>query len=29
MHIVALLAARWGVTDEPLGKTVRFALARS
>jgi hypothetical protein len=29
MHIVALLAARWGVTDEPLGKTVWFELSRS
>jgi anti-sigma regulatory factor (Ser/Thr protein kinase) len=29
MHIVALLAARWGVNDEPLGKTVWFELARS
>ena len=29
MHIVALLAASWGVTDEPLGKTVWFELART
>jgi hypothetical protein len=27
MHIVALLAVRWGVTDERLGKTVWFELA--
>ncbi len=27
LHIVALLAARWGVTDEPFGKTVWFELA--
>ncbi len=27
LHIVALLAARWGVTDQPLGKTVWFELA--
>ena len=29
LHIVALLAARWGVTDQPLGKTVWFELASS
>ena len=29
MHIVALLAARWGVTDEPMGKTVWFELTSS
>ncbi len=29
MHIVALLATRWGVTDQPLGKTVWFELASS
>ncbi len=29
LHIVALLAARWGVTDQPLGKTVWFELANS
>ena len=27
LHIVDLLAARWGVTDQPLGKTVWFELA--
>lgn len=29
LHIVALLAVRWGVTDQPLGKTVWFELASS
>jgi anti-sigma regulatory factor (Ser/Thr protein kinase) len=29
MHIVDLLAARWGVTDAPLGKVVWFELDSS